>query len=668
MCGVTGFIDPKPHEYGSKAMARIMADALAHRGPDRAGTWADDGAGIAFGHRRLAVLDLSSAGDQPMHSASGRYVIAFNGEIYNHLDVRHQLDTRYSWRGHSDTETLLAAVEMWGLETTLRRTSGMFAFALWDRSQRTLHLCRDRTGEKPMYYGVQNGVLMFGSELMALRVHPAFAGEIDRSALALLLRYSYIPAPWSIYTGVLKLPPASCVSISTEAPAASTPDLAPPRFYWSHHEAIQRGAQDDGVVQRADQLEVLHRALLKAVRRQMVADVPLGAFLSGGIDSSTVVALMQAQSQRAVRTFTVGFHEQGLDEAPLAKAVARHLGTEHTELYVGAREALDVVPRLPILYDEPFADSSQIPTALIAGMARSHVTVAISGDGGDELFGGYGHYHWLPAAWRWLEKVPNAVAKCMVRALQLALRFDPVRPFAGRALATSSRPPSLPAQLAWPRMRSRAHKIADLLACSSPEALLSCHLSRWLDPDAVVCGSAEPPTLLTSPALWPSGPDLATRYRAVDAMSYLPDDILVKIDRAAMAVGLETRAPFLDPSVVELAWKMPMAAPHDKRPKWALRQILNGYVPAALVERPKAGFNAPLAAWLRGPLRDWAETLLEPARLAHEGFFRPDVVRHRWREHILGRGDWDRHLWCVLMFQSWFDHTVTSRAVSSGQS
>ena len=630
-----------------------MADAVAHRGPDDAGVWIDREAEIALAYRRLAVIDPSPAGRQPMRSASGRSVIVFNGEIYNHLDLRRRIAAQRpdtSWRGHSDTETLLAAIEHWGLEEALQAANGMFAFAFWDREDRTLCLARDRVGEKPLYYGRQNGVLLFGSELKALAAHPAFEGDVDRDALTLLLRHGYISSPWSIYKGVRKLPAGAYVKVAAGAsrqPRAG--ELPEPQCYWSLRDIVAAGRAQPFEGAPEDAVDALHDVLLRGVRGQMAADVPLGAFLSGGIDSSTVVALMQAQSGRPVRTFTIGFDESEYNEAEHAKAVAGHLGTEHTELYVSARDSLDVIPRLPDLFDEPFADSSQIPTFLVAGMARRHVTVALSGDGGDELFGGYGHYISTPRRWRLLSHAPAPLRRFGARAI-MAAQAQGADSLPARVLGR------LPMDRGRRRLQAKAHTLAQLANCRTQEELHWLSLSLWRNPSAVVRGASEPETALNESENWPDGLEFAARLMAVDSLTYLPDDLLVKVDRAAMGVGLETRAPFLDRHVMEFVWRLPLSFRiRNARSKWVLRQVLYKYVPMRLVERPKAGFSIPLASWLRGSLRDWAEALLDAGRLRAEGFLDPRPVRRKWHEFLNGHEQCEQHLWNVLMFQAWLD-------------
>ena len=641
MCGLAGFIQRGgfPSAQG-ELIASKMADAIAHRGPDDAGVWIDRHAGVALASRRLAVIDLSAAGHQPMCSHSGRYVIAFNGEIYNHQELRHRLNGRTGspvrWVGNSDTESLLAAIEQLGLETALRSTVGMFAFALWDRQERELWLARDRIGEKPLYYGWQNGVLMFASELKSLVRHPAFDGTVDREALALYLRHNYIPGPWSIYQGIRKLAPGTFVKMEFGKESFQVGAEPQPEAYWSLHEVIQAGRAHPFEGDAGEAVEALHEVLRQAVASQLEADVPLGAFLSGGIDSSTIVALMQTCSPRPVRTFTIGFDEPAYNEAQHAKAVANHLGTDHTEMYVSPQDALDVIPRLPRLYDEPFSDSSQIPTSMVSAMTRQHVTVALSGDGGDELFGGYTRYFRTRALWKYLGPVPNWIR----------------RVYQGLVAA-------VPPGLGKIRSVDRARKLSDILDFREPEQLYCRLLSHWKEPAAIVRHSSEPQSSMSNYRAWPSAPDMESRMMGIDTLTYLPDDILVKVDRAAMGVSLETRAPFLDHRVVEFAWRLPVSVKiRRNESKWGLRKILYRYVPATLVERPKMGFGVPIESWLRGPLKDWAESLLDECRLRNEGYFRPALIRRRWTEHLDGTRRWDACIWDILMFQAWLAKTL----------
>lgn len=622
-----------------------MANAIEHRGPDSDGYWTDPQAGIGLAHRRLAIVDLSPAGAQPMASVSGRYVLAFNGEIYNHLRLRealaHDGKVAAAWRGHSDTETLLAGFEAWGIEETLQRAIGMFAVAVWDRAERVLTLARDRLGEKPLYYGWQGqgsgAAFLFGSELSALRRHPAFAAEVNRDALALYMRHNCIGGEHSIYTGIRKLAPGHLLSVSTVRPEPVV------RAWWSGAEVAARGLAQPfagSPVQAVDALEALLR---DAVAQQMMADVPLGAFLSGGIDSSTVVALMQAQSSRPVRTFSIGFHEEGYNEAEHAKAVAQHLGTYHTEMYVTAQQALDVIPKLPTLYSEPFADSSQIPTFLVSQLARQHVTVSLSGDAGDELFCGYTRYQMTAGMWGKVSRLPRSLrlaAAAVIRALPTG--------------AWDKLGGVLPASLGA-RVGDKLHKGAALLGSRSVADLYRGMVSHWADPASVVLGAREPATVLAGAAPDLQGLGDVERMMALDMLSYLPDDILAKVDRAAMGVSLETRVPFLDHRVVEFAWSLPLGYKlRNGVTKWPLRQVLYRHVPRELIERPKMGFGVPIDHWLRGPLRDWAESLLSESRLAQEGFFNPAPIRQKWAAHLSGQRNWQYHLWDVLMFQAWF--------------
>ncbi|RZI40223.1 asparagine synthase (glutamine-hydrolyzing) [Herbaspirillum sp. HC18] len=653
MCGFAGYLGGEPckAEGDDRARVKRMADTIVNRGPDDEGFWCDSAQRVALGHRRLSVVDLSENGHQPMPSSSGRYVIAFNGEIYNHFDLRKALEgggKAPAWRGHSDTETLLAGLDAWGIEGTLKRAIGMFAFAVWDRESRTLTLARDRLGEKPVYYGWQGrgdkAAFLFGSELKALRAHPAFENRINRGAVRLEMRHNYIPSPYSIYEGISKLAPGCMLSVSLDW---QQPKI---RTYWCGFQNAQSGAANAFAGTAKQAVDVLEVLLKDSVRQQMVADVPLGAFLSGGVDSSTVVALMQAQSARPVKTFSIGFHEEGYDEAQHAKAVAAHLGTEHTELYVTAEQAMAVIPQLPALYDEPFADPSQIPTFLVSQLARRHVTVALSGDAGDELFCGYTRYQQTTALWRKIAAKPMLLRRLAAKGLAS------LSPEAWNLLMGSVRG-VLPRSLRNANVGHKFHKGASVLGSESIAALYLGLVSHWHDPASLVIGGADLPTVLSGGDAELAGLDDFQQLMTLDMRSYLPDDILVKVDRAAMGVSLETRVPFLDHRVVEFALSLPQSVKiRDGQSKWALRQVLYRYVPRELVDRPKMGFSVPIGHWLRGPLRDWAENLLDESRLRREGFLNPAVVRAKWNEHLAGSYNWEWQLWIVLMFQAWLEH------------
>ncbi|MEW5993267.1 MAG: asparagine synthase (glutamine-hydrolyzing) [Candidatus Zixiibacteriota bacterium] len=664
MCGFAGYVCFDGRVSGDpEGVARKMATAVAHRGPDDSGIWIDRAAGIGLAHRRLSIIDVSEAGHQPMLSRSERYVIAFNGEIYNHLALREELaregwrdgsgkSAAPLWRGHSDTETLLAIIEAYGVAAALDRCVGMFAFALWDRQDGVVTLARDRLGEKPLYYGWVNGVLVFASELKALRQYPGFRAEVSRDTLALYLRHNYIPAPWSIYRDTWKLAPGSYVQFSTADSAPGNGDAGSAgnvRAYWSALAVARRGIEFPYQGSEGEAVAELERILMESVRSQMMADVPLGAFLSGGIDSSIVVALMQAQSGSPVKTFTIGFDEAGYDEAGYARAVARHFGTEHTELYVTPRNALDVIPKLPSIYDEPFADSSQLPTYLLAELTRKHVSVALSGDGGDEVFGGYNRYGMANSIWDRLRSVPRPLRRALAGAMR-ALPADDMN----RCFRVVER--MLPRRLRYANAGDKLHKLAEILAVGRAEDVYVKLVSHCDDPGQYVYDSVEPRTVLMNDAAWLPSDDFDLRMMYLDTVTYLPDDILVKVDRAAMAVGLETRVPLIDHRVVEFAWQLPAAMKvNPGGSKWILRKLLAKYLPMELFERPKMGFGVPIEHWLRGPLREWGEALLDNERLAREGYFNPDRVRALWNDHCSGKSNRAYMLWNVLMFQSWLE-------------
>jgi asparagine synthase (glutamine-hydrolysing) len=637
MCGIAGFWNTKTIEDHPAELLDRMASTLTHRGPDDSGVFYDSNAGLGLAFRRLSIIDISAEGHQPMTSASGRYVIVFNGEVYNFEEIRAELGA-HSWRGHSDTEVMLEAIERWGLESAVQRFVGMFAFAVWDKHEHRLFLVRDRIGIKPLYYGYVGGHFVFASELKAFRVFPGFQACIDRDTLAAYMRCAYVPAPYSIYQDIHQLPPGHFLCLNS---AEGPPVL---KAYWSAAEVAQQGV--DSRVHGSDQevIEQLHEKLLSAVRLRMISDVPLGAFLSGGVDSSVVVALMQSQSARPVKTFTIGFHEDVYNEATHARKVAEHLGTEHTELFVTAQDALDVVPLLPSMYDEPFADSSQIPTHLVSKLARRHVTVALSGDGGDELFCGYNRYTFVRFLWNALRHLPGPVARAMARAIQAVPPATIDKWMGGLPLPDRLR--KFPG--------SKLHRLADHFAAQDPAEIYLRAISMWPDPAAVVAGATEHavvPHAIREYSSMPTAPEMAM---LTDLTNYLPDDILTKVDRASMAVSLEARVPVLDHRVVEFAWRLPL---HFKmrggKTKWALRQVLYKYVPAELIERPKMGFSMPVDSWLLGPLRTWAEDLLTPESLGRHGFFCIQPVREKWNEHISGARNWQHLLWPVLMFQAW---------------
>jgi asparagine synthase (glutamine-hydrolysing) len=646
MCGIAGFLQTR-HPFAEpelRAIGSRMGERITHRGPDEGDVWVDAEAGVSLSHRRLSIIDLSPAGHQPMASADGRYVVAFNGEIYNFADLRKELEVLGRvFRGHSDTEVLLEAVSAWGLLEATRRFNGMFAFALWDRQARALHLARDRFGEKPLYYAWVDGAFLFASELKALRAHPAFTAEVDRDALALFMELAYVPEPECIYRGTRKLPPASLLTVTADRAGSCRP-----AEYWSLRNTVEASLLDpfSGTTEEAtEQLEVLLR---DAVRLRMYADVPLGAFLSGGIDSSTVVALMQAQSSRPVKTFTIGFREDVFNEAQHARAVAKHLGTEHTELYLSARDALDVVPRLPVLYDEPFADPSQIPTFLVAGLARRHVTVSLSGDAGDELFGGYVRYAVTRSLWDRIRGIPAPLRRGVSAALRGAPGLAELLYGGVRRL--------LPAHLRFNNIRDKLQRLASVVGSDSPSGVYRELIGHWKCGDSPVLGSSgrDPRLDGLGGGAWDNR--LVESMMFLDSVTYLPGDILAKVDRASMGVSLEARVPFLDTRVVEFAWRLPLEMKvRDGVGKWILREVLHRHVPRALVERPKMGFGVPVGDWLRGPLRSWAEDLLARDRLERQGFLRTDAVQTALRDHVAGRREHPYRLWNVLMFQTWLD-------------
>ncbi|TIQ40730.1 MAG: asparagine synthase (glutamine-hydrolyzing) [Mesorhizobium sp.] len=655
MCGIVGIVGGAAATSSGGFTARRMADMIRHRGPDGDGVWTDTEAAVALSQRRLAIVDLSSAGAQPMISHSGRYVIVFNGEIYNHREMRAHLDREFgahAWRGHSDTEVFLAAIEALGTKKALELAVGMFAFGLWDRRERRLVLGRDRLGEKPLYYGRTGKTFAFASELKAFQPLPDWRPKIERNALALLMRHNYIPAPYSIYQGILKLRPGHLLVLSD-------PMLEPHvESYWSASEIAERGQREPFQGSSEEAVDEVERHLRRALEGQMIADVPLGAFLSGGVDSSAIVAVMQSISPRPVRTFTIGFNEAAYNEADHAKQVARHLGTDHTELYLSQRDALDVVPHLPGIYCEPFSDSSQIPTFLVSKLARSSLTVALSGDGGDELFSGYTRYALADAFWNKLSRIPIGLRRASASLARLPSP-DLYNNVVGSIM------PLLPQRLRRERVGDKIHKAASVLSLRTVNDVYRRLCSHW-EPAEIIPDAVEPPTMLTGLEALPPFSGNVERMMYIDLMSYLPDDILVKVDRAAMAVGLETRVPLLDHRLVGFALSLPLSMLRaGGQTKWPLRQLLYRHVPKALVERPKMGFGVPIDAWLRGALRDWAEALLDERRLREDGFFQAKVIRRAWSEHLSGHRNNQYLLWDVLMFQSWQEATRGASAVAA---
>ncbi|MGX9938314.1 asparagine synthase (glutamine-hydrolyzing) [Acinetobacter pseudolwoffii] len=626
MCGFSGFLSISSSDnYNFSSILKKMNLLISHRGPDAFGIWCDESSGIGLGHVRLSILELTEAGAQPMHSACDRFVLSFNGEIYNHLKLRDQLEHEghfTQWRGHSDTETLLVCFSVWGIEKTLQATVGMFAIALWDKQKKQLTLARDRLGEKPLYWGWCGSTLLFGSELKALKAHPDFVSEIHRDALALLLQYNYIPTPYSIYKNIEKLPAGSYVQIQ----ANDTRPTVEIKKYWDLKAIMQNGLDQPFQDNALEAANLLEQKLVQSISEQMLADVPLGAFLSGGVDSSTVVALMQSQSTKPIKTFAIGFNEPGYNEAEFAKEVARHLGTQHTELYVNAEDALSVIAKLPKVYCEPFADSSQIPTFLVTQMAKQHVTVALSGDAGDELFGGYNTYQMAAKVWKSVNRLPH-----------------PLRKIATQILGKIPTP-------------QKIQKLIYVLPAQNREEFYQLLVTHWKMPTNVVKGAQIVRTVFNTPNQWVKTDHFEQWMMAIDTSQYMVDDILVKVDRAAMANSLETRVPMLDHRVVEFAWQLPLDFKiKNGVGKSVLREVLYRHVPRELIERPKQGFSIPLGQWLRGPLREWAESQISEHRLVQEGYFYPHPIRKVWQEHLSGKYDHALKLWSILMFQAWLE-------------
>lgn len=647
MCGLSGFWTKRTDANDLEQTIRQMTDAISYRGPDDQGYWTDEARGLALGHRRLSIIDLSSEGHQPMASASGRYMMVYNGEIYNFEDIRAELGLasshhNHAWRGHSDTEVILEAIETWGLEEALGRFVGMFAFALWDRAEDALYLVRDRLGIKPLYYGWSGATFFFGSELHVLKQHPDFQGCLNQRAIGMYLRYRYVPGPESIYEGVYKLPPGALIKVQSPV------EKSEPQTYWSAHEVAKRGVEAPFEGSAEEAVDMLHDVLAEAVKCRMVSDVPLGAFLSGGIDSSAVVALMQSQSTQAVKTFSIGFHEEGYNEAHHAKAVAEHLGTDHTELYVSYEDAMAVIPKLTRLYDEPFADASLIPTFLVSELARREVTVSLSGDGGDELFGGYTVYQKNQQNWKTLQRVPHALRSSAAYVLEKTAELPQ------RRLDRLDK--MLPDKLHKYTNADQLDRIAQYLGLESQSDVHHYQLTR-VDPYEALLSAQEAETYAADRPNWTSFPEYVRSMMYWDMTTYLPDDILVKLDRASMGVSLEARVPILDHRVVELAWRFPLELNFEgTQGKQLLREVLYRYVPQFLVERPKRGFSVPIGQWLRGPLRDWAEDLLSKERLEREGLLNSGVIRQQWEDFLAGKSAQGYSpIWLVLTLQAWLD-------------
>ena len=647
MCGFAGYfsgssIDPS---FYSESTIKQMTRSLIHRGPDSEGFWKDCSEGIVMGFRRLAILDISSNGDQPMISSNGQYVIVFNGEIYNHLELRAEIKDakpNQNWQSNSDTETMLCGFELWGIQKTIKKCTGMFGFAVWCNKSKELTLGRDRIGEKPLYYGWQgesaDRIFLFGSELKSFHKHPCFQKEINRDSVSSFLRHSYIPAPNSIYKNIFKLLPGTLLTLSSQH---QDPVLTE---YWSLSEVAM---QENNKLSFADDIaaiDSLENILRNSVKQQMIADVPIGAFLSGGVDSSIIVSLMQEQSMRKIQTFTIGFNQKEFNEAEHAKSVANHLNTDHAELYIDSQDLLNVIPKLPEIYDEPFGDSSQIPTYLISKFAKQNVTVALSGDGGDELFCGYNRYQITDKYWNKLKVIPSSLRRILATGI---LKFSPEK--IEKLYSILNRNPK------YNNFSDKLYKGSNVLASKDLKALYIGLISACEDPDSIVINGHESNQLLHSKLKILENLDDLSLMMSIDLLTYLPDDILTKVDRAAMGVSLETRVPMLDHKVVEFALKLPQEYKlRESQTKWLLRKVLYRNIPKELIERPKAGFAIPIGLWLRTSLKDWADDLLNEKSLAQQGFFHPIKIRERWLQHLSGSHNWEHFLWNVLMFQSWF--------------
>ena len=647
MCGLAGFLNAKgsDSEDSLRSQVTTMANQLAHRGPDDSGEWVDGSCQLALGHRRLSIIDTSSDGHQPMISGSGRFVIAYNGEVYNFLALRGDLEKRgVRFKSSSDTEVVLAAIEAYGLREAVTRFVGMFAFALWDRESRSLHLVRDRLGIKPLYYGHVGSRFVFGSELKALTCTPGFRGTVNRAALAKFVQYSYVPAPHSIFEGIAKQMPGTIVSLS-----ADSPESVQTETYWDANEVARSGLGDLFRGSDAEAIDMLDEILTDAVVSRMVSDVPLGAFLSGGYDSSLVAGIMQRESRNAIKTFSIGFTDREFDESQHAEAVANHLGTEHTSLLVTPREAQSVIPLLPDLYDEPFSDSSQIPTFLVSRLAREKVTVSLSGDGGDELFAGYNRHTWVGKLWRWMRYTPAGLRKVAARGVMSV----PSSTWNNVARRIGYVIPPLRHQR---RVGENMHKLSGVLAARGPQEIYAQLISHWHDGDGLVLGANSNRQAVEKGDLGLDGSEYAQKMLLMDQTNYLPNDILTKVDRASMGVSLEARVPLIDHRVFEFAWRLPLTMKvRERQSKWILRQLVYRMIPADLMERPKAGFGIPIGEWLRGPLKQWAGDLLDESRIRRDGYFDAALVVTKWNEHLRGIGSWHYDLWDILMFQAWLD-------------
>ncbi len=649
MCGFAGFFTPGGTSSDtSRNLIKKMRDTLLHRGPDDGFEWVDADAGIAMGFRRLAILDLSVDGRQPMQSPDGRYVITFNGEIYNFQDLTKEIEKEFpgflqTYKGHSDTRIVLALMALYGFEATLQKLVGMFAIALWDRKEKTLWLARDRTGEKPLYYGWSGKTLVYGSELKALKAHPDFDATISKSSLALYFRHGYVPAPYSIFEKVQKLPAGGYLKFDTRQMPDGAELFRIAKYYWNPFDVIQSKRMHPLEVSEEEALSLFEKQMYDTVSKQMIADVPLGAFLSGGVDSSLIVSIMSRISTKPVKTFTIGFDVTGFNEAPYARKVAEHLKTEHHELYVSPQMALDVVPKLPQMYDEPFADSSQIPTHLVSAMTRKHVTVSLSGDGGDELFGGYPRYFYSDMMWSNLHNMPRPLRKMGSTLAHQAKYFEQIIPLLPVSSTVKTR-----------LKRHGFNRLANTLNFSDFDNLYLSMTTQWHKPTELVPGSVEAETPFTKRSWKWADEDIVHRMMFLDFASYLSDDILVKVDRASMSVSLESRAPFLDHRLVELAWSLPLSVKYRRGTgKWIMRKLLEKYVPTSLTDRPKMGFGVPIAKWLRTDLKDWASELLSEKSLQKTGLLNSAPITKAWQEHLKEKQDFENPLWSVLMFQAW---------------